>query len=72
MRVDNENDRMEPPEDCDTCGSEVPLTRFRWYGPGHQVAWHCAYCAVANEHNITRTLGAMFNVLEFRLKGVKP
>ena len=47
MQVMLKNDRMEQPEECDGCqASDVPLTRYYSYGPGHQVVWHCEFCEV--------------------------
>jgi len=71
MRVDNESDRSESPEECDNCGSMVGLHRFCHYGPGWNVEWLCVYCIVDHTHgesSVVKSIAAMFNVLEKRLK----
>lgn len=69
MKVDNENDRMEMPEECDYCSSDVDLERYYSYGPGHNVDWLCPYCSVCFTKNPTlRSIASMFNTLEERLK----
>ena len=67
MRVENENDRMEMPEECDNCGSEVPLTRYYNYGPGHNVKWLCHYCDLDHTQGESvelKSIAAMLNELE--------
>ncbi len=70
MQVERKNDRMEMPENCDNCGSDVKLKRFSRYGLGYQVEWLCPYCSVAfqKEEVLVRTMAQMFNLLEKRLK----
>jgi len=72
MRVENENDRMEEPEECDWCRTTAGgLTRHAHYGPGYQVDWLCKYCENGYGHSGNTTIAsmaAMFNVLEKRIK----
>jgi hypothetical protein len=74
MKVEKATDRIEMPKECDNCGSlRVKLTRYYFFGPGHQVEWLCKYCAVAinKERDFNRNMASMFNLLEDRLVGIK-
>ena len=71
MQVENENDRQEMPDECDVCGSSVPLERFQSFGPGHHVDWLCSYCAndfTHGQNSVVKSIAAMLNKLEERLK----
>ena len=72
MRVENKNDNMVQPEECDWCGAMgVELERFYRFGPRHNVAWLCPYCRndfCRGENNVVKSVSAMFNVLEKRIK----
>ncbi len=67
MRVDDPDERMDNPGECDDCGYLIDdLERFSHCGPGYQVSWLCKYCAVSHApgDDIGRTLAGMFHVLE--------
>ena len=68
MRVDNENDRMKMPEECDRCGYPTDkLVRHSHYGPGYQVDWLCRYCEVdftRGNDDIVKSIAGMFNTFE--------
>jgi hypothetical protein len=74
MKVDNENDRKEPPEECDNCGeSGVELERFYHFGPGHNVDWLCCYCSrdfTQGKDAIVKTIASMLHEFE-RHMGLK-
>lgn len=73
MRVEHKEARQEKPVSCDDCGTETEeLKRIYDYITGHDVTWLCKYCSHSflrkSEISLSRTLGAMFNVLEKELK----
>ena len=71
MKVENQDDRKEMPEECDSCGSKVNLKRFEHYGPGYNVDWLCHYCTCdfsRGKNDVVKSVAAMLNVFEERIK----
>lgn len=71
MKVENESDRVEMPEECDHCSSRVKLKRYYHFGPGHNVTWLCHYCdkiVIVDNDTTTKAVAAMLNELEKTLK----
>lgn len=79
MRVENKNDRLTMPDECDSCEAPTEnLKRASYNGRGGwQVSWLCCYCDVAFSDKYdgsdgvydttNRTLGRLLNVLERNL-----
>jgi len=70
MRVENENDRMDDPGECDNCSVEAELERFSYFGPGHQVEWLCCYCTedfTRGKSDIVKSVAAMLHTLEKKI-----
>ena len=61
--------RLTEPEECDCCGSEVKLYRYDFYDRD-DVEWLCKYCEVSFNKYDTKSMAAMFNVLEKELKKI--
>lgn len=67
MQVDSEDARLTMPEHCDNCQvTGVPLFRRYYYGPGHNVTWHCNLCRCDHtwrkeDKPLVRTIALMLN-----------